>query len=545
MTTLVIGVGIDTARYGHHVSFLDQDKRPAASSFHFKEGASGFQKLRKSLDDLVKKHPQASIRVHLDPAGSYANNLVHFLQKLSISGLSLSMGHPERNKKYREFLFGRKKADPVESLSCARLAISEKPVSMPVFSPDLESLKQCVSAIEAVAKQKTQAVNQLHCMMANAFPQLSEFISDISSSYCLKLLEKYPTAKRIAAAKIDSILAIPHMKEDVAKAVHGAAKCSTACVEGDIIELLVQQKVKLIQALEAQHQQVEKTLEKAWKSLPEGPYKQLHTITGFGIQTAASLVAKIGDIQRFETPAKLIGYFGCFPELRESGTNQQGEAKSSVSYGMAAQGNDLVRRNLYMAAQSAAQHNPAIKALYARQRQLGKDHGVAIGHCMAKLLRIAYALWVKNESFDPKHEATKAERRAKEKNVVGSKKEVKPQRKGVTTTSTTVTKKTATSKRQPLNFAILKSQISVEDILTHYGWKKTTEQGAQMRGQCPLCHHADERGFAANRTRNVYCCHRCGKKGNVVALLSDLSGKPFHEAAWDWIDIRGMKPPLL
>ena len=30
-----IGVGIDTARYGHHVSFLDQQKRSAAKSFHF------------------------------------------------------------------------------------------------------------------------------------------------------------------------------------------------------------------------------------------------------------------------------------------------------------------------------------------------------------------------------------------------------------------------------------------------------------------------------------------------------------------------------
>ena len=45
----VLGVGIDTARYGHHVSFLDQLQRTAYPSFHFKEDADGYDKLKKSL----------------------------------------------------------------------------------------------------------------------------------------------------------------------------------------------------------------------------------------------------------------------------------------------------------------------------------------------------------------------------------------------------------------------------------------------------------------------------------------------------------------
>lgn len=218
---------------------------------------------------------------------------------------------------------------------------------------------------------------------------------------------------------------------------------------------------------------------------------------------------------------------------------------------MAAQGNDLVRRNLYMAAQAAAQHNPAIKALYARQRQLGKEHGVAIGHCMTKLLRIAYSLWKKNMPFDLQHEVKKqqAHQAAKEQlekeKVVGSRKEVKPHRKGVTTTSSKVHQKTEASKRLPLNYVVLKSQLSIEDILVQYQWKRATERGAQLRGPCPLCQHTDDRSFAANRTRQVFCCHRCGKKGNALDLLVELTKHPLHEAAWDWIDIQGLTAPLL
>ncbi len=38
--TVSLGVGIDTARYGHHVSFLDEQKRSAAKSFHFTESSA-------------------------------------------------------------------------------------------------------------------------------------------------------------------------------------------------------------------------------------------------------------------------------------------------------------------------------------------------------------------------------------------------------------------------------------------------------------------------------------------------------------------------
>lgn len=548
MTQTVLGVGIDTARYGHHAFFLDQNKRQAAAPFHFKEDAAGYERLKKVLATLAKKHPMAEFRVHLDPAGSYANNLTQFLQSLESPKVIVSIGRPEANESYRKAIFGKKKADPVESAACARFAISEKPAPAPVFSSQMESLRRCVSTIEAVAKQKTQTVNQLHAILANTFPELAVYVSDISSCYCLKLLEKYPTAKRIAAAKLDSLLSIPHMGEELAKAIHAAAKRSTACSQDEIVELLVQQRVKQIQLMEQQHKQLEKTLVKAWDSLPEGPYKQLITICGFGIQTAASLVAKIVDIQRFESSSDLIGYFGCYPEYRDSGTDQQGKAKRHIGWSMAAHGNDLVRRNLYMAAQAAAQHNPAIKALYVRQRQQGKEHAVAIGHCMTKLLRIAYSLWKKNQAFDPNYQAQRQQQQeadqGKEK-VVGSKKEVKPHRKGVTTTSPRVHKPKDVSKRQPLNYVVLKSQLIIEDILTHYKWKRTTERGSQLRGACPLCKDQDDRNFSANRSRQVFCCHRCGKKGNALDLLVELSQRPLHEAAWDWIETQGLKPETL
>src|SRR4030081_991945 len=43
-------------------------------------------------------------------------------------------------------------------------------------------------------------------------------------------------------------------------------------------------------------------------------HSQLITIPGIGIATAAVLVAKVIDIDRFPTPEQFVGYFGVFPE---------------------------------------------------------------------------------------------------------------------------------------------------------------------------------------------------------------------------------------
>ena len=76
---------------------------------------------------------------------------------------------------------------------------------------------------------------------------------------------------------------------------------------------------------------------------------------------------------------------------------------------MSRKGNDLVRRLLYTAAQCATKHNPAVKALFARQMAKGKAYNVAIGHCMAKLLRQVFGVWTRDCDFDKDYEVHAAE----------------------------------------------------------------------------------------------------------------------------------------
>ena len=56
---------------------------------------------------------------------------------------------------------------------------------------------------------------------------------DIAAGWVLRLLEKYPTAERIAAAHLASLEKIPYLSAEQAQAVHQAAKQSVASLRGE------------------------------------------------------------------------------------------------------------------------------------------------------------------------------------------------------------------------------------------------------------------------------------------------------------------------
>ena len=457
-TASLIGVGIDTARYGHHVSFLDQDKRIAAKPFHFAENASGYRRLENVLQRLLCKHPGVRLLLRIDAAGQYAENLLQWLHRLEIPAV-ISVGQPAKNKAYRKVHFDKRKADPVESLACARFAVVERPSATPHHPAEFSQLRDLVALLEASAKQRTRLVNQLHGLLSRTFPEFSTLAKDIAAAWALKLLLKYPTSEKIAAGRLDSLLKIPHLDQATAVRLQQAAKESTGSAGGAVVAELVRQKVRAIQHQQRESEKLQELLKTAFAALPEGPQQRLLTIKGIGLQTASALVAKIVSIERFDSASALIGYFAIFPEQVDvSGTDKNGNPKQGSETRMSRKGNDLVRRLLYTAAQSAAKHNPAVRALFARQMAAGKNYNVAIGHCMAKLLRQVFGVWKTDRDFDPDYQTkqptsdpvvTDQAGEAHKKAVGHNEQAVEPHRQVVTTTNSRLPTAAAPRKRLP------------------------------------------------------------------------------------------------
>ena len=260
--------------------------------------------------------------------------------------------------------------------------------------------------MESSSKQRTRLINQLHGLLARVFPELAVQVPDLSANWVLSLLEKYPTPDKLARAKPESLAQIPHLATDMAETLRTAAAQSTASNGGPIAAELIRQKIHALRQEQATLASLTNLVEQAWQALPDGPAQRLRTIPGVGLQTSAALVAKIVSMERFATPTALIGYFGIFPEeVDVSGTDRPGNPKHGTEIHMSRKGNDLVRRLLYTAAQSAVTWNPPVKALFARLRAAGKEYNICLGHGLAKLLRQVFVLWTKDCDFDPAFES--------------------------------------------------------------------------------------------------------------------------------------------
>jgi transposase len=336
-----IGVGIDTARYGHRVAFLRPDRQPAARPLTVLESRDGYLKLQRQLEALHQRHPNAQLMVRIDAAGQYAANLEAFLRQLVHLPLVISLGEPKRNKDYQKAHFPKRTTDDTESQAMARFAVVELPQATLASTPPMDLLREIAGRLQAQIKQSTQAINRLHNLLARVFPELALFADDLAVGWVLHLLDKYPSAQRIGQARLATLQAIPYVPQDKIEPLHQAAKHSVGSLQGAVAEALIRDLVMQVRHAQCAEQKMRELLVQAHQDVPAGGHAQLVTIPGIGATTAAVLTAFIIDIDRFATADQLVGYFGIFPEENTSGVDKFGKPLPAGTMCMSRKGNDL------------------------------------------------------------------------------------------------------------------------------------------------------------------------------------------------------------
>jgi hypothetical protein len=239
---------------------------------------------------------------------------------------------------------------------------------------------------------------------------------------------------------------------------------------------------------------------------------------------------------------------------------KDGQPLSGGTLRMSHKGNDLVRGYLWNAARVASVHNPAIRALYRRLKAKGKRGDVALGQCMRKLLHLVFAVWKSDRPFDANHypwegspqdsaAPAAAAAAASNETAVGhtqalpAEKVVSPAASTVEAAATPVKPAAAeaasTAARRPrVDFAFLRGQISMAQVLRHLGlFEGLRGRGQQLRGCCPV--HGQpgtkDQTFSVHLGKNVLQCFQadCGAHGNVLDLWAAVKGLPLYEAALD------------
>lgn len=110
------------------------------------------------------------------------------------------------------------------------------------------------------------------------------------------------------------------------------------------------------------------------------------TIPDIGNVIGATTLGEIGDINKFDSPKKIVAYAGIDAIVISSGEFQATHTVMSKS------GSPYLRKALFQAALVASFNNPVLNAYYLKKRGGGKHLLTCIGAVSRKLCNIIYAI---------------------------------------------------------------------------------------------------------------------------------------------------------
>ncbi|WP_246786751.1 transposase, partial [Bradyrhizobium sp. USDA 3458] len=127
-------------------------------------------------------------------------------------------------------------------------------------------------------------------------------------------------------------------------------------------------------------------------AIEDSAVNRLMTITGVNLAVAAGIVAAIGDISRFDSPQKLVSYFGLNPRVRQSGLGAAHHGRISKI------GRSHARAMLVEAALGRGQGARSTACFFVRIRAR-RGHQVAAVAVARKLTVLCWHLLTKGEDY--------------------------------------------------------------------------------------------------------------------------------------------------
>jgi transposase len=152
----------------------------------------------------------------------------------------------------------------------------------------------------------------------------------------------------------------------------------------------VQASLRQIDFLEREIAEVDRAI--AADALASPQVKRLMTVPGVNVITAATFCAVVGDVTRFATPRRVVGYLGLDPRVRQSGTGAAKHGRISK------QGSAPARYALVEGAWSVVRQPGPLRAFYERIRAR-RGSQVAIVATARKLACLFWCLLTREEDY--------------------------------------------------------------------------------------------------------------------------------------------------
>ena len=387
-------IGIDIGGKSHAVARCRTgEARAERAILRVPQSRAGFS----ALDAWLTAGPEPVELVALESSGHYWMALASHLRR---EGVPVVVVNPLRAKYFAKSRLARTKSDPADARSLAEMAMHEP---LPRHDPlDGVELRQAARFVMTLVDEQKVVSQRLYRLVELGFPELLDEFDHPHGRLAREVLRLAPTAaaatRRRAATLADANKGSGHHRLGQAR----AERLRTAAADSIAVPELQSEMAFEVGLLLDQYDLLERQIEAADRhvaALLDGELaRRLQTIPGVGPATAATLIAEIGDIERFATFDQLLAYAGIHPAERSSGRKG---ADPETAWHMSKAGNAYLRTAVFRMAVVGITHNPVITAHYDRKRAAGKSKMNAVGHCMRKALSLVWGVWRNGQDFDP------------------------------------------------------------------------------------------------------------------------------------------------
>jgi transposase len=391
-------VGVDVHRQTHTAVILN--------CFFEKLGEITFQNKPSAFPAVlkeVKKHVSDGITPvwGLEDVASYGRELAVFLiaKNEPVKYVNATLTYTER--KNQSTLH---KTDSHDAECVAKVLLS-KLDTLPNAQPnDLYwALSELVTKRRSLVKTCMMLKNQIHNYISHHYPSYRKFFSVFECKTALEFWESYPSPSKLKGVSLEALTDFlrkhSHNVYTVKKAIEILSYISkdgdTTTEYQDMRDFVVKTAVKQLKDSQKVIVSIEEEIK---RMLPMFDCK-LETMPGISFVTAAALIAEVGDINRFTSPAKLSKYAGVSPVQYSSG---QSDLKFSNKRG----NRNLNQILFFLAVSQCNSHgskgdpvNSIFAEYYQKKISEGKTKKQALKCVMRRLVNIIYRMIKNNEEY--------------------------------------------------------------------------------------------------------------------------------------------------
>jgi len=407
-------VGIDVASKFSFAAILSPDGSQYRKPFKFDHSAVGFNYL---LEQIKKAEEEFATKpvFFMESTGVYHLTLFHFLEDNRFEALVINplVTNSSKNKSIRKV-----KNDRNDALTIAGLGKYEDIKTSSNSDLDLLTLKQLVRDYYKLIDVRTGFKKKLSTTLNIAFCGYQDVFSDVCGQVSVSILEKYPSPQAVLSAPKQEIVDILLLSKKglswAEKKYHTLVECAENAqyigLAAPRLATCIKSSLALYKSIKAEADHMMDEIKDFINSaeMPavlRGNIELLTSIPGIGFSTAVTIIAEIGNVDKFITPKQLVAFFGVDPAVNESGNFKGDRVK------MSKRGTRFGRRALYAVALASIRTkrngqamNPVLLKYY-QENMKGKKAKVALVAVMHKLIKYIYAVLKNQQEYqirDPK-----------------------------------------------------------------------------------------------------------------------------------------------